>query len=116
QVQHQGRGDHGWVCDLFELWVLEVRVGFLPRHPFLRSFELKVYRASEQLRSINQEIDAWLKAEPMKTKWVPSDDSGLLLVADAIDESKFDQWSLIVGECVHNLRSALDNLTFAIAV
>src|SRR5690606_4991147 len=71
QVQHQGRGDHGWVCDLFELWVLEVRVGFLPRHPFLRSFELKVYRASEQLRSINQEIDAWLKAEPMKTKWVP---------------------------------------------
>src|SRR3546814_5852541 len=26
QVQHQGRGDPGWVCDLLELWVFEVRV------------------------------------------------------------------------------------------
>jgi hypothetical protein len=26
QVQHQGRGDHGWMCDLLELWVFEVRV------------------------------------------------------------------------------------------
>jgi hypothetical protein len=28
QVREQGGGDHGWVCDLFELWVFEVRVIF----------------------------------------------------------------------------------------
>ena len=26
QVQREGDGDHGWVCDLLELWVFEVRV------------------------------------------------------------------------------------------
>jgi hypothetical protein len=26
QVQHEGGGDYGWLCDLLELWLQQVRM------------------------------------------------------------------------------------------
>src|SRR4051794_32749877 len=47
-----------------------------------------------------------------------SDDTGSVhkVFVEVIEEPPLDRWSLVAGDCVHNLRSALDNLIYAIAI
>ena len=72
-------------------------------------------RALFHLEDLKAEVNTWLKERPHRTWTVTEDDV----------PKKYFYWprsappshlSLIAGDCVHNLRSALDNLAFELAL
>lgn len=85
--------------------------------PFPRSVELKLARASEQVRFLNEAISSWVVANPLVAKCELRESRLGFRVTqqEFLQPAPLDYWGLLAGECVHNLRSALDNLAFALA-
>ncbi len=83
-----------------------------------QSFALKLGRAMEHAQTLDREIRGWIEGEPD------------LIVAERKDDAEGRRiewrfrpdvvvdpaWSLLIGDCIHNLRSALDHLALALAV
>jgi hypothetical protein len=75
-------------------------------------------RAQYHLTNLQSEIDAWVDEGPLQT-WIQTE-------ADDENPKKYlycqvlrkppSHLSLIIGDCLHNLRSALDNLAFELAL
>jgi hypothetical protein len=78
---------------------------------------LKIGRAEEHFNAFKSELDTWTKSKPY-TIVQKRDPIGkrYSLVIENINSTPFDRWSLITGDCVHNLRSALDHSVYALAV
>src|ERR1700683_947221 len=77
---------------------------------------LKIGRAEEHVKTIDNEITKWEETEPY-TFTRHKDAYGQrhsVTVHFRIPER--DRWSLISGDCIHNLRCALDHLIYAIAI
>jgi len=82
----------------------------------LESFEAKLLRASEHLKALEDEIEAWFKSSPYRiARHVNVERTRYSLVVSLVSNPPLERWSLIVGDCAHNLRSALDHLVYAIA-
>lgn len=83
----------------------------------VRSVELKLNRASMQVQLLSQAISMWVASNPITAECKLRDGRlGFQLIQkDFAVAPPLDEWSLQFGECVHNLRSALDNLAFALA-
>ncbi|WP_139178468.1 hypothetical protein [Janthinobacterium sp. OK676] len=83
----------------------------------IRSVELKLNRACEQVQLLSHSISDWAANNPVTADCKLSDGRlGFQLIQkDFTIAPSLDEWSLQFGECVHNLRSALDNLVFALA-
>lgn len=83
----------------------------------LRPVDLKLKRAEQQIRQLLTEVSAWAAANPIQMRCHLLDDRlGYRLVQDEYSTAPpIDDWGLLAGECFHNLRSALDNLAFALA-
>jgi hypothetical protein len=77
----------------------------------IRSVELKLERASAQTTALEAEISNWVKTKPFTAECSLREEKlGFrLVVSEFPSPSPLHGWGLQVGECVHNLRSALDN-------
>jgi hypothetical protein len=85
-------------------------------HELLEIIDFKLIRANEQVGTLAGQIKQWISSDPIKTKCELCEGRlGFRLVIEPFSEILVKQWGLGIGECVHNLRSALDNLTFALA-
>jgi hypothetical protein len=82
-----------------------------------RFVKLKLARAEDDTRALSASISEWVANNPINAEVVLRDGRlGFRLVQKAFaTPAPLDHWSLTMGECVHNLRSALDNLAFALA-
>lgn len=78
---------------------------------------LKLGRATEHIEAIDKDVRAWTKKPTYGFVKEPHDNGSRHSVRlKIISEPPLKQWSLIAGDCIHNLRSALDHLVYAIAV
>ncbi len=78
--------------------------------------ERRLARALYHLESFEAETAAWREEHPHRT-WTELDaESGKKFLWAEIVKSPPDRLGLIAGDCIHNLRSALDNLAFQLAL
>jgi hypothetical protein len=69
------------------------------------------------MQSIERQINAWSDKRPYRmVRQHNSDFTRWSEVLKVTKKPDFERWSLIAGECFHNLRSALDHLVYAVAV
>jgi|SRR5580700_633676 hypothetical protein len=83
-----------------------------------RGVELKVERAKLHAEALTNSIAEWTRRSPLSAKpEYLADRLGFRLVLQSFVESPpLESWGLLAGDCVHNLRSALDNLAYALAM
>lgn len=86
------------------------------RH-LIQSVDLKIARASDQIAGLSNAISEWASHNPIKTKCELRENRlGFRLIIEEFDKSApLENFGVLVGECIHNLRSSLDNLAFALA-
>ena len=80
------------------------------------SHELKLERASHHLNSLDAKVPEWRKR---KTHYYDSRfdrESGKQFVYIRFTEPVPAEFRLIIGDCLHNLRSALDNLVYDLVI
>jgi hypothetical protein len=85
--------------------------------PQFLSCWLKIRRAKEHFDALESELTAWNNRSPYSVRREHNADGSrhsLIIVGDCKEE--IQRWSLICGDCVHNLRSALDHLVYALAI
>ncbi len=82
-----------------------------------RSVELKLSRAGQQAQALSASISSWGTQNPINADCTLLENrlGFRLILKEFQTPPPLDEWSLWLGECVHNLRSALDNLAFALA-
>jgi hypothetical protein len=84
---------------------------------FALSASLKIGRAEEHLKTLGDEIAAWARSSPCgAVKECSPDGTAYTFYVEIKDAPPLDRWALIAGDCAHNLRSALDNLLYALAI
>lgn len=83
----------------------------------LANIESKIKRAEKHIQSLSKEIPTWSAKNPVKADCVINDGQlGFKLILKNFEEpSSLSNWALSTGECIHNLRSSLDNLAYALA-
>lgn len=83
----------------------------------LASVLAKIGRADEHAKTLKKEILRWRDSNPyMVTRQHNADFTKHFLVAHIGVEPPTVRWTLMLGDVVHNLRSALDHLVYAIAI
>jgi hypothetical protein len=83
----------------------------------LGSVLAKIDRACEHTQAIKNEIRAWGDRQPyFITRDVNANSTVYRLIANIGIEPPLQKWTLMVGDAIHNLRSALDHLIYAVAV
>jgi hypothetical protein len=87
------------------------------REHLILSVDSKLERAKVQVEALTEAISGWGARSPITTRGELREGrlGFRLIVEDFVEPPITIQWGLLVGECVHNLRSALDNLAFALA-
>jgi hypothetical protein len=80
------------------------------------SHELKLDRALHHLNSLQAEVQGWLTGNPYRLVKEFDAQRGEHVVRVEILDEPPATFGLIVGDCLHNLRSALDNLVYELAV
>jgi hypothetical protein len=80
------------------------------------SFQLKLDRASEHLESVKAQERLWAQGNPCRV-WTEFDiQSGYYRIwAEALRPPPITL-APVIGDCLHNLRSALDNLAYELAL
>lgn len=75
----------------------------------------KLYRAALHLQELRREIDAYMSSQPHSTA-LYSDGSGRrFLLKGHLSHEPPQMLPLIVGDCLQNMRIALDHLAWALA-
>jgi hypothetical protein len=82
----------------------------------LAGIDTKVARASEHLTALNDEMVAWDTRRPWRLSHHVHDEGREHLWRLRFDEPIPIEWSVILGEIVHNLRSALDQSVYWLGV
>jgi len=85
--------------------------------PWMESADAKMIRAHENIEGIAREINEWCASIGVKMylKTAPDIPSPWLVV-HATDYIPPIRLSILIGECVHNMRSAIDNLVCGLAL
>ena len=77
----------------------------------------RVRSAAEHGAKLGDQIQTWMKQEPIKGAPAISEDRlSWELRVDVVKPAPFPQWATTFGDAVHNLRSVLDNLAWGLAV
>lgn len=85
--------------------------------PWMESVDAKMIRAHEHIEMLDREITQYLSGVTVKIHLMTSPAQPLpWLVTYADDYVPPIRLSAIVGDCVHNMRSALDNLVCGLAL
>lgn len=84
---------------------------------FVRSVQLKLARAGMQANELAISMSIWASENPIGARCELRESRlGCRLILEGfMNPPMVDDWGLLLGECTHNLRSALDNLAFALA-
>lgn len=82
-------------------------------HP-LTGFSLKLSRAEEHLKALQGEIEGFVQSDFYETV-ADRDYKGRLVARLKNVKQPPAQLSLLIGDCVHNLRSSLDHLAYGLA-
>jgi hypothetical protein len=78
--------------------------------------ELKLDRALQHLQNLSSEIAIWLESKPYRLIHdFDVESNKKLLIAEPLEPVP-PQLALMVGDCLHNFRSALDNLVYELAI
>lgn len=85
------------------------------RHP-LYGCTLKLRRANEHLETLERAVQGFRGRNPHEFRTQLDPESGEYCVWTRIREMPPPDWSLIVGDIVHNLRSALDHLAYQLVI
>jgi hypothetical protein len=88
-----------------------------PAKDFLRPVDLKLQRAAHHATALADDVGRWTSQTKLaiRHEWLDQR-HGFRVVLEPFDEEpRVDQWGLTVGDWAHNLRSALDNLAYALA-
>jgi hypothetical protein len=80
------------------------------------SHELKLDRASHHLDSLDAKVRDWRQRYPYDYILEIDRESDEELVKITLIEPLPAEFRLIIGDCLHNLRSALDNLVYELAL
>ncbi len=83
----------------------------------LESVALKLERAHEHARLLEQELEAWIAEQPYAASTrANSDFTRHSVIISILKPPPLQRWSLLFGDAIHNLRCALDHLVYAISV
>jgi hypothetical protein len=83
----------------------------------MESADAKMIRAHENIEGIAREINEWFASIDVKIYLKNAPDNPFpWLVVHATDYIPPIRLSILVGECVHNMRSAIDNLVCGLAL
>jgi hypothetical protein len=83
----------------------------------VRSVGLKIDRAAAQAQVLCKEVSDWTTTNPIAVEvQLRENRHGYRVIQkEYAIAPPLEQWGLVLGECIHNLRSALDNLAYALA-
>lgn len=86
---------------------------YRPDQPSLLGSRLKIKRAEQHLEELEPEIRAYVKRDPYRISEKP-DAEGEWMVVRFVEIREYPDpaWGVRVGELLHDLRSALDNLVW----
>jgi hypothetical protein len=86
--------------------------------PEFASCWLKLGRAEEHANTFYDELRTWVDTDPyIIRKKVNADGSRHSLFIETVKtDPPLDRWSVVIGDCIHNLRSALDHFVYAAAI
>jgi len=86
--------------------------------PEFASCWLKLGRAQEHADTFYRELKTWVDSDPYVIgKKVNADGSRHSNFIENIKVNpSLDRWACIIGDCIHNLRSALDHFIYAVAI
>ncbi len=80
------------------------------------SHRLKLNRAKRHFDLLNGEISAFLDLEPFGAVFgKPGPEAAVIPILGIVKVEPSLEWPVIVGDCVHNLRSGLDHLAWELA-
>jgi len=84
----------------------------------LDSVNAKLQRADQHNQFLHNEIAAWMATNSYVTRPVVSSDNTRYSIVAYLTgkEPPLQAWTLVAGDCLHNLRCVLDHLVYAIAV
>jgi hypothetical protein len=77
---------------------------------------LKLGRAHDQLQGLSSEIDAFFKLNPYVIEYQINPDTLDIFGILRVRHNPPAIWSVVIGEVVHNLRSALDHLVWQLVI
>ena len=80
---------------------------------------IKLKWATEHLDTLRGEVRPWLKSEPyriVKNYHAETNYHIVSLELNAGKQPPLERWSLIAADCVHNVRTALDQLAYGAAI
>lgn len=76
----------------------------------------KLARAIDHAARLQSEVRLWIAEQPIGTRAELSDDRRLWTLKVVVNERPpIQRWSTIIGDCIHNLRSALDSAVWEFA-
>ena len=80
------------------------------------SYRLKLNWAKKHFELLNGEISRFLDAEPYGAEVREFDSESQSFIIRSVVKTELPRgWPLVIGDCVHNLRSALDHLAWQLA-
>ena len=77
--------------------------------------ELKFGRAFRHLQDLRVEVDGWLNGEHHSVRSETDPKDGSVTFLATAEQPPRDPFGLLIGDCLHNLRSGLDALAFSLA-
>jgi hypothetical protein len=77
----------------------------------------KIKRAEEHREVLDREVAAWLEAHPIpfRAEYDPQTGSHIARITAVPQPVPTLRWGVIIGDVIHNLRSALDHLAWELA-
>jgi hypothetical protein len=81
----------------------------------LKDSRAKLRRAQEHFDMLKGQIDTFLEAKPYRVVVDPPVDDLFIVRLDNAPDIPAEDWALIIGDCVHNLRAALDYIAWRLA-
>jgi hypothetical protein len=83
--------------------------------PFF-GIDLKIRRAHDQLKALSSEIEAFFQLKPYEIETQINPDTLHIFGILRVRHTAPTIWSVVIGEIVHNLRSALDHLIWQLVI
>jgi hypothetical protein len=84
-------------------------------HASLQSTWLKLERAREHIEATEKAVDLWLETDAYTISREIDPKTGYTVGRAQINESPPSRISILVGDAIHNLRSALDHTVYSLA-
>jgi hypothetical protein len=82
----------------------------------LSGFKAKLKRADEHLEALDDEIAEFLDSHPYAVRFEIDRETGQHVAKIKVRrDPPAIRWGLLIGDCVHNMRSALDHLAWQLA-